>query len=110
MQTIKVDIETLTKESVFQPIRMEALSTQLNQLQEQLETYEITKDTEQQITVPKYIIKFQCIPISTTDTIELPESESMNREDNAGRKSSRRNNSHPYKNTSSNFRKKNRSS
>jgi len=39
LQTIKADIETLAREPIFQPERMEALLNQLNQIQEKLETY-----------------------------------------------------------------------
>jgi hypothetical protein len=71
LQSIKVDIETLALEPIFQAKRMEALLTQLNQIQEQLETYEMTKDTELQFIVPKHIIKFHCIPASKTDTMDV---------------------------------------
>jgi hypothetical protein len=97
LQTIKIDIETFARESIFQPERIEALLTQLNQIQEKLETYETTKEVELQIVMPKYIIKFQCVPRSTTDTTELSEPESSNLQDDSRKKSKRHNRSHPYK-------------
>ncbi len=57
----------------------------------------MTKDTELQIVVPKYTLKFQCIPVSTSDIIESPETELSDLQDNSGRRSSRRNQFHPYK-------------
>jgi hypothetical protein len=107
LQTIKADIETLAREPIFQPERMEALLNQLNQIQEKLETYKMTKDTELEIVVPKYTLKFQCIPASTSDIIESPESEPSDLQDNCGKRSSRRNEFHPYKKIPRSFGKKN---
>ncbi len=110
MQIIKVDIETLARETIFQPERIEALSNQLNQNQEKLETYEMTKDAELQIVLPKYTIKFQCNPISTTETNESSETESLSVRGNIGRRSSRRHKLHPYRKASASVQKKNTSS
>jgi hypothetical protein len=102
-----MDIETLAAEPIFQPRRMEALLVQLNQIQEKIQTYQMTKDTELNIVLPKYTLQFQCTPTTTTDTNELSETESSNLRDNPGRRFSRRNNSHPYRKPSASVLKKN---
>jgi len=107
LETIKADIETLAREPIFQPERMEALLNQLKQIQEKLETYKMTKDSELQIVVPKYTLKFQCTPVSTSDIIESFETEPSDLQDNSGRRSSRRNQFHPYRKIPDSVGKKN---
>ncbi len=77
---------------------MEALLTQLNQIQEKLQTYQMTKDVERTIVLPKYTLKFECTPTTTTtDTNESSETESQNLRDNSARRSNRRYHVHPYR-------------
>jgi hypothetical protein len=86
LEAINGDIKTLAAEPIFQPRRMETLLAQLNQIQEKLQTYEMKKDTELEIVMPKYKLQFQCIPTPVTDTTESVPSESSNLQNNTKRK------------------------
>ena len=110
LQTITGDIKTLAGESIFQPKRMEALLNQLNDIQKKLETYDVTKNTELEIVVPKYTLKFECIVTSTNDTSAASPSESSNLQDNVRNKSGHHRKFHPYKNRPNKVSSKNMSS
>jgi hypothetical protein len=99
LQTISADIETLGKESAFQPKRMEALLTQLNQIHEKLETYTVTKDVDLPTLLPKYTLKFHCVHRTTTATNDLSVSEpsESQSQDSTRKKSANRHKFHPYK-------------
>ncbi len=97
LQTIRTDIETLARETTFQPSREEGLSTQLNQIQEKLVTYKVTKDIELPIGLPKYALKFECIPATTATTNESSETEPSNLQDDSVRSSNRQQRHHPYR-------------
>jgi hypothetical protein len=105
LQIISTDIETLVAEPIHQPKRMEALLTQLNQVQEKLQTYEVTKDTKLEIEMPTYKLQFQCVATPTTDTNELFMPESSNPQNNTRKtRSSNKQKFHPYAKASANGR------
>ena len=100
MHTVEADINALARETIFQPTRIEALLNQLNRIQEKLQTYTMTKDSQMQIVLPKYSLKFQCNPPQTTVTNDANRSstaESSNTPVTTATRSGRRFHSHPYR-------------
>ncbi|CAF1047591.1 unnamed protein product [Adineta steineri] len=75
LQTISLDIQALTKESIAQTCKMINLSAQIEKIDQQLNTYEVIRTDNLFKTKPTFSIAFDCISIpkeaSDTSVIEI---------------------------------------
>jgi hypothetical protein len=68
---LSVDIQDLSKEGIYKPTQMDKLPKELNEIKHKLDTYKAaTSDINLPLTMPKYMLKFECISTSRTEVLQ----------------------------------------